>query len=110
MSIANPFDLSGKSILVFGASSGIGRAIALACSQMGAKLIISGRNREKLNETFVSLVGTGHQMRSLDLLDLESVYQFASELSPIDGLVHAAGVRQTLPFTFVNQTALSDIS
>ena len=43
----NPYSLSGKPILVSGASSGIGKATALECSRLGAKLIIVGRNNER---------------------------------------------------------------
>ena len=49
----NPFSLENKTIFVTGASSGIGRAIAIGCSKMGATLIITGRNIERLNETFL---------------------------------------------------------
>ena len=47
----NPFSLIGKTILVTGASSGIGRATAVECSKMGAKLIITGRNEDRLQQT-----------------------------------------------------------
>lgn len=50
---ANPFTLHNKQILITGASSGIGRAMAVECAKAGAKLIITGRNEERLNETFV---------------------------------------------------------
>ena len=51
MSNFNPFSLEGKTILVTGASSGIGRGIAVACSKMGASLVLNGRNPQKLRET-----------------------------------------------------------
>ena len=57
---ANPFTLHNKQILITGASSGIGRAMAVECAKAGAKLIITGRNEERLNETFVQLEGEGH--------------------------------------------------
>jgi len=53
----NPFSLSGKTILVTGASSGIGRAIAIECSKMGATVILTARNRERLNETMSQMEG-----------------------------------------------------
>lgn len=55
----NPFSLEGKTILVTGASSGIGRGIAVECSKMGAKMVINGRNQERLNETLSMLEGEG---------------------------------------------------
>ena len=48
----NPFSLQGKTVLVTGASSGIGQATAVECSKMGAKIVITGRNVERLQETF----------------------------------------------------------
>ena len=53
----NPFSLEGKTILVTGASSGIGRGIAVECSKMGATMVINGRNQERLNETLSMLEG-----------------------------------------------------
>lgn len=55
----DPFSLQGKRILVTGASSGIGRQIALSCAQIGAQLVITGRNEGRLAETFALLEGTG---------------------------------------------------
>ena len=61
MSNYNPFSLEGKTILVTGASSGIGQATAIECSKMGAKLVITGRNAERLQHTFDRLAGDGHK-------------------------------------------------
>lgn len=63
----NPFTLEGKSILVTGASSGIGRATAIVCSKMGASLLITGRNEQRLNETFNELKGENHHSIIADL-------------------------------------------
>lgn len=54
----NPFTLSGKTILVTGASSGIGRATAIVCARMGARVVLSGRNTEALveNQVYVGIV------------------------------------------------------
>jgi short-subunit dehydrogenase len=62
--VHNPFSMQGKTILVTGASSGIGQAIAIECARMGARLVISGRNADKLQETFDMLEGTGHEQIS----------------------------------------------
>ena len=62
----NPFSLEGKTILVTGASSGIGRATAIECSRLGAKLVITGRNAERLQETFGQLEGEGHLQITAD--------------------------------------------
>ena len=47
----NPFSLEGKTVLVTGASSGIGRATAIECSKLGATLVLTGRNESALQET-----------------------------------------------------------
>lgn len=65
----NPFTLQGKTILVTGASSGIGRAAAIECSRMGARVIVTGRNEERLKETLGQLEGEGHAMIVADLSD-----------------------------------------
>ena len=56
----NPFSLSGKTILVTGASAGIGRGIAIACAGMGALVVLTARNAERLQETLSMLEGEGH--------------------------------------------------
>ena len=63
----NPFSLVGKTILVTGASSGIGKAIAITCSRMGGTIVLTGRNEERLIETLHALSGEGHQFISADL-------------------------------------------
>mgnify|MGYP002545801869 CR=1 FL=1 len=65
----NPFSLEGKTILVTGASSGIGRATAIECSRMGAKVIITARNEERLKETLEQLEGDDHCMILCNLAD-----------------------------------------
>lgn len=82
----NPFSLVGKQILVTGASSGIGKGIALACAKMGATVIITGRNVERLNET-LSLMSEGdHKAISADLTKAEDIDRLVSELPKLDGL------------------------
>ena len=65
--VFNPFSLSGKTILVTGASSGIGRGIAEACAKMGATIVLTGRNEERLAATAEALVGNGHKSIIVDL-------------------------------------------
>ena len=79
----NPFSLEGKTVLVTGASSGIGRGIAVECSKMGAKVVINGRNKERLQKTFDQLEGEGHIQIVADLSIQEAFQRFAllSELT-----------------------------
>ena len=88
----NPFSLSGKTILVTGASSGIGQATAIECSKMGAKLVITGRNAERLQETMNQLEGEGHRQIAADLAAEDSLSVLTAALPPLDGVVNNAGV------------------
>ena len=98
-----PFSLNDKTIIVTGASSGIGRQCAINCSQLGAKLILIGRNTERLKETMSSLdVKNEHLMYPLDLLDYDKLEEvlndIESKLGTIDGIINCAGISTTLPF------------
>lgn len=88
----NPFSLAGKQILVTGASSGIGRGIALACAKMGATVIISGRNKERLNKTLSLMPSGDHKVITADLTKAEDIDRLVEELPKLNGLVQCAGV------------------
>jgi NAD(P)-dependent dehydrogenase (short-subunit alcohol dehydrogenase family) len=88
----NPFSLNDKTILVTGASAGIGRAIAVACSQMGAKLVITGRNEKRLNETLNLLNGEKHLTFIADLADSVELSELVDFLPKLDGYVSNAGI------------------
>lgn len=88
----NPFSLQDKQILVTGASSGIGRAIAVACAGMGATLYLTARNEERLKETLVLLEGEGHQIISADLTIASDLEKLVALLPKLDGVVQNAGV------------------
>lgn len=96
----NPFSLEGKTILVTGASSGIGRATAIECSKMGGTMVITGRNIERLQETYDALVGTGHKQIIADLAEQDSIDYLVAQLPSLNGVVLCAGIGQTLPFQF----------
>lgn len=99
----NPFTLSGKQILVTGASSGIGKGIALACASMGATVIVNGRNLERLNETLADLPEGDHKLAAADLSDRTAVAEMVSSLPALDGLVQCAGVANRIPCKAINQ-------
>lgn len=105
----NPFSLFGKTILVTGASSGIGRAIALACSQMGATLIITGRNSYRLMETFHSLEGKNHQQLSADLEIENDLKTLVESLPKLDGFVSNAGIVKSLVLNLTEDEDVNEI-
>ena len=97
----NPMDLSGKTILVTGASSGIGRETCICLSQLGAKVILVSRNREKLDQVALNLEGTGHLVQPFDLTLTDEIPNWLDEIvkisGPLDGIVHSAGISETRP-------------
>lgn len=90
----NPFSLGGKTILVTGASSGIGRGIAITCSKMGATVVLNGRNQSKLGKTLAQLEAGDHKYLVADLTNSDSMSKMVSELPVLDGVVHCAGIGQ----------------
>lgn len=88
----NPFSLSGKVILITGASSGIGREMAIVCSKMGANVIILARNKERLLETHSKMEGTENRIIVADLTNSEDVNGLIAQLPELDGIIHNAGI------------------
>lgn len=95
----NRFSLEGKTVLVTGASSGIGRAIAVACAEAGASVVLNGRNVERLNET-LRLISNfkfhdsnlEHRIIAADLTDAEPRGALTEQVPVLDGVVHCAGI------------------
>ena len=102
----NPFSLSGKQILVTGASSGIGRGIALACAKMGATIIVTGRNAERLNETLSLMPAGDHKAFSADLTKAEDIDRLVDSLPKLDGFVQCAGVGSRVACKDVTQETI----
>ena len=109
MSNYNPFTLKDKTILITGASSGIGKATAIECSRLGANCIISGRNEERLNETFSLLEGEGHSQIIADLSNPASVDLIVEQVPVLNGLVNNAGGVLTLPVNFITEEKIEKI-
>lgn len=102
----NPFSLKGKTILITGASSGIGANTAIECSRMGATVILTGRDKVRLSETLNNLEtssGANHQMIVADLTDESSLMSLVEQIASIDGLVNNAGVNRVKPVAFIKQ-------
>jgi len=96
-----PFSLERKTIIVTGASSGIGRQCAIDCSKMGAKVILIGRNQKRLDETLSMLDNNIHQTYNYDLTQIDGIKNLVNEIvdsnGKINGLIHAAGIEITKP-------------
>ena len=95
----NPFSLEGKTVLVTGASSGIGRATAIECSKMGAQLVITGRNESQLSETqnnIKSVMGGGTAIRC-NLTDEKELNQLVESTPILHGAVLNAEINRLAP-------------
>lgn len=97
----NPFTLENKTILITGASSGIGRQCAIDCSKMGAKVVLVARKEERLIETLSYMVGEGHLVCPYDLNNLDGIKGLVSgvvsSIGKLDGFIHSAGIEVTKP-------------
>ena len=108
----NPFSLKGKTVLVTGASSGIGKATAIECSRLGASVIITARNEVRLSETFKQLTkmdGQQHQMHLADLSLEEELDELINILPVLDGISLNAGIVKTLPIKFIKNEDLMGV-
>lgn len=105
----NPFSLENKTVLITGASSGIGRGIAAECARMKARVIITGRNEARLQETHQLLEGEGHLSIIADLNDRQQLEKLIQELPPIDGVVLNAGIVIKSPVKFVTPEKLDAV-
>ena len=105
----NPFSIKDKTILVTGASSGIGMATAIECSKMGAKLVITGRNEDRLEYTLEELTGNGHQMIVADLSNDDDISRIVEGCPVLDGLVNNAGLTITATTQFISREKLTSV-
>lgn len=112
MSTFNPFSLEGKTILVTGASSGIGKATAINASKLGATLVITARDEQRLQETFDALEGKGereHKQIIADLTNEEELNNLLADVPALNGLVLCAGKGLTLPIQFATKEKFDEI-
>lgn len=105
----NPYSLEGKTILITGASSGIGKATAIICSKLGSTVIAVGRNEERLKETMASLEGEGHQYYVCNLQFSEQMDDMVKQLPGIHGLVNNAGTSILSPIQFIKEESFKDL-
>lgn len=109
MEVFNPFSLQGKQILVTGASSGIGSAIAIACAKMGATVIATARNEQRLIKTISQMPEGEHKAIKADLTIQEDVENLVAELPKLDGFVQCAGVSARIPCKNISKSDLQQV-
>lgn len=103
MNEKNPFSLTGKTILVTGASSGIGKAAAIACSRLGARVVVCGRDAGRLAGTLAELEivpEETHLPVRADLTVPADLETLVKTVPVLDGIVNCAGVSRKIPFQF----------
>ncbi len=109
----NIIDLNNKTILVTGASDGIGKQTSKLVSELGGRVILVGRNEEKLSNTLSELVGEGHAAYAFDLKQLDRIDLFIADIvkahGALDGLVHCAGESQVRPLKMCSPDFMKDI-
>ena len=109
----NPYSLSGKTILVTGASSGIGRATAIECSKLGASLVLTGRNEQRLQKTLAELdtiEGQQHRLIVADITTEDGLAHLIEELPQLDGVHSNAGIQKGQgPIKFLKNEVIDDI-
>ena len=105
----NPFSLENKTILVTGASSGIGKAIAIECSKMGAQVVITGRNEQRLQETYGQLEGAQPAYIVADLTKKEDIETLANQIDGLNGLINCAGLTIPKPFKFLQEEDIQEV-
>ena len=105
----NPFSLENKTILVTGASSGIGKAIAIECTKIGAQVVITGRNEQRLAETYEQLEGRHPDYIVADLTKKEDIEKLVIQTGLLNGLVNCAGLTIPKPFKFLLEEDIEKI-
>ena len=110
---ANPLLMQGRTILVTGASSGIGRMIAIVLASLQARVVLVGRNAGRLAETRQCMAGSDHLVEPFDLTggDLISGWlkKITAETGPLAGLVHCAGIHQAIPLRILTSEKVDEV-
>jgi NAD(P)-dependent dehydrogenase (short-subunit alcohol dehydrogenase family) len=105
---SNMIDLNNKTILITGASSGIGKATALLCDRLGASLVLTGRKTNVFDE-YVPLLSKKPQIIPADLSLETEIASLLTQLPQVDGFVHCAGIIQPLPIKFLKLKNMEDL-
>ena len=106
----NPLSLAGRRILVTGATSGIGRATAVYIARLGAQVIATGRNPERLQETLDLLEGDDHLGTCFDMADVAGITPWLKALcaaqGTLNGIAHCAGIQATMPIRLADAASM----
>jgi len=105
----NPFDIAGRTILVTGAASGMGKATAILCAKMGAKVVAADFNAEGLHNTLSELEGKGHVAYTINLADESSWETLINEIPSVNGFAGCAGIANMNPFPFISQAEIDKV-
>lgn len=105
----NPYSLKNKTIFITGASSGIGKSAAIECSKMGATVIITARNEERLKDTYSQLDGEGHRMIVCDLNNTNDILLMTEKLPELNGVINNAGFTTFSPISFIDEENLKSM-
>ncbi len=102
-------ELTGKTILVTGASSGIGKEAAIKISQQGGTLIVTGRDEKRLTDTYNDLDGENHSMFIANLDNEDELVKLVGDLPSINGVVHCAGIVGPTPAKFIRKNDIEKL-
>ena len=105
----NPFSLKNRTILVTGASSGIGRATAIECSRLGAHMILTGRDNSRLQQASEELEDGRHLSIAADLTQEDQLLNLVDQLPIVDGVVLCAGQGTVVPFKMADRKKINPV-
>ena len=109
----NPMDLTGKHVVITGASAGIGRATAIQASKLGARISLIARNEERLKETLDMLDGEGHRYFAFDLNNVDGIESLVKNVvlqgGALDGFVHCAGIGPNRPIKLTKPSFVEEV-
>lgn len=111
--MVNPMDLSGKRILVTGATGGMGRVTSIQLSKLGAKVVLCDMNEDALKEVYDQLEGEGHASYCFNLNDVDGiealVKQMIAECGPLNGFAHCAGIAPMRPLKMTKKDDIINV-
>jgi 3-oxoacyl-[acyl-carrier protein] reductase len=111
--VIDPWDMGKQIVMITGASSGIGRQTAILLSELGAEVVLVGRDKEKLNDTRNLMSGAGHAVEAFDLNDIDGIDLWfrgiVDRSGPLHGFVHSAGIQKTRPLQTLNSKTVDEI-